>query len=137
MRRSECLNESRVFDIEHVQTQTFLCCEYYSTIRMMAEFRKWIEDSKTNQLDKDTEEVIMNLKRHAARRRWKKAKNLISAGRMLNSSSFTSLLASKSQEGKETGRAETPDKTVDASLTADQRLIVQVSASAILVCETP
>ncbi|EJK52538.1 hypothetical protein THAOC_28172 [Thalassiosira oceanica] len=102
---------------------------------MMAEFRKWIEESKTNQLDKDTEEMIMKLKSHAARRRWKKAKNIISVGRILNkkrsssaessSSSFTSLVKGKTQEGRDIGRAGTPDSIVDASLTADQHLIVQ------------
>ena len=131
--------EDREFDYQHVQTQhapdvvTNECC---SQIRMMAEFRKWIEDSKTNQLDKDTEEMIMKLKRHAARRRWRTAKNVLSVGRMLRkkrsssfeslSSTITSLVTSKSQEGKDIGRAETPDLIVNASLTADQHLIVQV-----------
>ena len=51
---------------------------------MMREFYGWIEDSKVSQLDASTEEVINNLKRQAARRRWKRAKSIISIGRMLN-----------------------------------------------------
>ena len=35
-------------------------------------------------LDASTEEVFNNLKRQAARRRWKRAKSIISIGRMLN-----------------------------------------------------
>ena len=50
----------------------------------MREFYGWIEDSKVSQLDASTEEVINNLKRQAARRRWKRAKSIISIGRMLN-----------------------------------------------------
>jgi len=51
---------------------------------MMREFYGWIEDSMVSQLDASTEEVINNLKRQDARRRWKRAKSIISIGRMLN-----------------------------------------------------
>ena len=50
----------------------------------MREFYGWIEDPKVSQLDASTEEVINNLKRQAARRRWKRAKSIISIGRMLD-----------------------------------------------------
>jgi hypothetical protein len=38
-----------------------------------AQFRKWIEDSKASQLDEDTEDMIVQLRRKVARHRWKRA----------------------------------------------------------------
>lgn len=55
-------------------------------LSMLGEFRKWIEDSKVSQLDASTEEVINNLKKQVARRRWKRAKSIISITRKLSTS---------------------------------------------------
>jgi predicted lipase len=38
-----------------------------------AQFRKWIEDSKVSQLDKETEDILVQLRRKVARHRWKRA----------------------------------------------------------------
>ena len=59
-------------------------------LSMLGEFRKWIEDSKVSQLDASTEEVINNLKKQVARRRWKRAKSIISMTRQLSSKRLNS-----------------------------------------------
>lgn len=71
---------------------------------MMKEFSKWIDDSKVNQLDARAEEVITNLRRQVAKRRWKRAKSLISIGRMLQKRlSQSSLDCSESNRSEEEG----------------------------------
>ena len=59
-------------------------------LSMLGEFKGWIEDSKVSQLDASTEEVINNLKKQVARRRWKRAKSIISMSRMLSKSRLNS-----------------------------------------------
>ena len=42
-------------------------------VSQTAQFRKWIKDSKVSQLDKDTEDMIGQLRKEGSRRRWKRA----------------------------------------------------------------
>ena len=70
---------------------------------MMKEFSKWIEDSKVSHLDASTEEIINNLRRQVAKRRWKRAKSMITITRMLGRrrSSDRSNQSEASNEGGE------------------------------------
>ena len=49
----------------------------------MKEFLKWINDSKVNQLDADTEKMLLSLRKKLARDRWKRAQRAISASNMM------------------------------------------------------
>lgn len=47
-----------------------ICFQIHS---QTAQFRKWIEDSRVSQLDEETENMIVELRRKVARHRWKRA----------------------------------------------------------------
>ncbi|KAL7528729.1 hypothetical protein ACHAXR_006225, partial [Thalassiosira sp. AJA248-18] len=64
---------------------------------MMKEFSKWIQDSKVSQLDAGTKEVINNLRRQVAKKRWKRAKNMITIGRILSQQFSNSSLQQQQQ----------------------------------------
>ena len=57
--------------IRWLTNQTQCSCSF--VFSQTAQFRKWIEDSKVSQLDKETEDILVQLRRKVARHRWKRA----------------------------------------------------------------